>query len=97
MTTAEMRKIIKETPIEKMTLPELIQFHSKALELATAVTDNLLQHEIELGSQLKIVRDNMTDKEFRSLLRRLKIKIKDAREMILLSEASTNYEGSVES
>lgn len=97
MTTEEMRNILKETPLEKMTLQELVQFRNNALKLADDVTSDLIQHETNLGAQLKFIRDSMTEKEYRSILRRAKIKIKDAREMIMLSEVSANYEGSVES
>ena len=97
MTTEEMRNILKETPLEKMTLRELVQFRNNALKLADDVTSDLIQHETNLGAQLKFIRDSMTEKEYRSILRRAKIKIKDAREMIVLSEVSANYEGSVES
>lgn len=97
MTTEEMRNILKETPLEKMTLQELVQFRNNALKLADDVTSDLIQHETNLGAQLKFIRDSMTEKEYRSILRRAKIKIKDAREMIVLSEVSANYEGSVES
>lgn len=97
MTTEEMRNILKETPLEKMTLQELVQFRNNALKLADNVTSDLIQHETNLGAQLKFIRDSMTEKEYRSILRRAKIKIKDAREMIVLSEVSANYEGSVES
>lgn len=97
MTTEEMRNILKETSLEKMTLQELVQFRNNALKLADDVTSDLIQHETNLGAQLKFIRDSMTEKEYRSILRRAKIKIKDAREMIVLSEVSANYEGSVES
>ena len=97
MTTEEMRNILKETSLEKMTLQELVQFRNNALKLADDVTSDLIQHETNLGAQLKFIRDSMTEKEYRSILRRAKIIIKDAREMIVLSEVSANYEGSVES
>ena len=97
MTPEDARKIIrsaaeapegmKDAILNSMTLQELIEFHGATLEAAQTIAAELLAQKIKMGGMLKEIQSNMTDKQYREILRKSKTRAKDAREMILLYES----------
>ena len=97
MTPEDARKIIRsaaEAPegmrdalLNSMTAQELTAFHSVAQEAAQTIAAELLAQKIKMGGMLKDIQNNMTDKQYREILRKSNTRAKDAREMILLYES----------